>query len=54
VAHIITCFDRPHVVTMVIAMSVVIGVAQGLFEVPDSIDTHNDEVARLFTGVALP
>jgi antitoxin (DNA-binding transcriptional repressor) of toxin-antitoxin stability system len=27
-----------------------IGVAKGLFEVPDSIDTHNDEVARLFRG----
>lgn len=27
-----------------------IGVARGLFEVPDSIDEHNDEVARLFMG----
>lgn len=27
-----------------------IGVAQGLFEVPDSIDVHNDEVAQLFMG----
>lgn len=27
-----------------------IGVAKGKFEVPDSIDTHNDEVARLFLG----
>lgn len=27
-----------------------IGVAQGKFEVPDSIDTHNDEIARLFMG----
>ena len=27
-----------------------IGVAKGLFEVPDSIDQHNDEVARLFLG----
>lgn len=27
-----------------------IGVAKGLFVVPDSIDTHNDEVARLFMG----
>lgn len=27
-----------------------IGVARGLFEVPDSIDAHNDEVARLFLG----
>lgn len=25
-----------------------IGVAKGLFEVPDDIDAHNDEVARLF------
>jgi antitoxin (DNA-binding transcriptional repressor) of toxin-antitoxin stability system len=25
-----------------------IGVAKGLFEVPDSVDAHNDEVARLF------
>ncbi|MGD7034402.1 MAG: prevent-host-death protein [Gammaproteobacteria bacterium HGW-Gammaproteobacteria-10] len=25
-----------------------IGVAKGLFVVPDSIDTYNDEVARLF------
>lgn len=27
-----------------------IGVAKGKFEVPDSIDEHNDEVARLFMG----
>lgn len=27
-----------------------IGVAKGLFDVPDSIDGHNDEVARLFLG----
>jgi len=27
-----------------------LGVAKGLFEVPDSIDQHNDEVARLFMG----
>ncbi|MFM8737905.1 MAG: type II toxin-antitoxin system Phd/YefM family antitoxin, partial [Betaproteobacteria bacterium] len=27
-----------------------IGVAQGLFEVPDSIDLHNAEVAQLFNG----
>ena len=27
-----------------------IGVAQGRFEVPDDIDSHNDEVARLFLG----
>ena len=25
-----------------------IGVAKGRFEVPDSIDPHNDEVARMF------
>jgi antitoxin (DNA-binding transcriptional repressor) of toxin-antitoxin stability system len=29
-----------------------IGVAQGRFDVPDSIDTHNDEVAQLFIGGA--
>lgn len=27
-----------------------IGVAKGLFVVPDDIDTHNGEVARLFLG----
>lgn len=27
-----------------------IGVAKGMFEVPDSIDAHNDDVARLFMG----
>ncbi len=27
-----------------------IGIAKGLFEVPDTIDTHNTEVARLFFG----
>jgi len=27
-----------------------LGVAKGLFEVPDSIDQHNEEVARLFMG----
>lgn len=27
-----------------------IGVAKGLFVVPDSIDTHNAEVAMLFMG----
>lgn len=26
-----------------------IGVAKGKFEVPDDIDKHNEEVARLFT-----
>ena len=25
-----------------------IGIAKGLFTVPDNIDAHNDEVARLF------
>ncbi|MDH0425414.1 type II toxin-antitoxin system Phd/YefM family antitoxin [Stutzerimonas stutzeri] len=29
-----------------------LGVAKGAFEVPDDIDTHNDEVARLFSGEA--
>ena len=28
-----------------------VGIAKGRFEVPDDIDAHNDEVARLF-GVA--
>jgi len=27
-----------------------IGVAKGKFKIPDSIDAHNDEVARLFLG----
>lgn len=27
-----------------------IGVAKGKFEVPDAIDAHNEEVARLFMG----
>jgi Antitoxin of toxin-antitoxin stability system len=27
-----------------------IGAAKGLFEVPDNIDAHNDEVARLLMG----
>lgn len=27
-----------------------LGVAKGLFEVPESIDSHNEEVARLFLG----
>jgi len=27
-----------------------LGVAKGLFEVPDDIDAHNDEVAQLFLG----
>lgn len=27
-----------------------IGVAKGLFAVPDTIDAHNDEVSRLFMG----
>ena len=29
-----------------------IGVARGKFEVPDDIDTHNEEVAGLFHGVS--
>lgn len=31
-----------------------LGVAKGKFEVPESIDTHNEEVARLFMGVNSP
>jgi prevent-host-death family protein len=31
-----------------------IGVAKGLFEVPDNIDAHNFEVARLFLGDSAP
>lgn len=27
-----------------------IGVAKGLFEMPENIDAHNDEVAALFLG----
>ena len=27
-----------------------IGVAKGAFDVPDSIDTHNKDVAKLFLG----
>lgn len=27
-----------------------LGVAKGLFEVPNDIDAHNDEVAQLFLG----
>uniref|UniRef100_E6QDG9 Prevent-host-death protein n=1 Tax=mine drainage metagenome TaxID=410659 RepID=E6QDG9_9ZZZZ len=27
-----------------------IGVAKGFFDVPDNIDVHNDDVARLFMG----
>ncbi len=29
-----------------------LGVAKGLFEVPDDIDAHNEEVLRLFIGGA--
>lgn len=29
-----------------------VGVAKGKFEVPDTIDAHNDEVATLFIGGA--
>ena len=28
-----------------------IGIAKGKFEVPDSIDLNNDEIAHLFSGV---
>lgn len=31
-----------------------IGVAKGKFEVPDTIDAHNEEVARLFMGKESP
>lgn len=31
-----------------------LGAAKGKFEVPDSIDAHNDDVARLFTGGSQP
>lgn len=31
-----------------------IGVAKGAFEVPDDIDAHNDEVARLFNSETPP
>lgn len=31
-----------------------IGVAKGRFEVPDTIDAHDEEVARLFTGAKQP
>ena len=31
-----------------------IGVAKGLFEVPESIDDHNKEVAHLFLGEQKP
>lgn len=31
-----------------------LGVAKGRFEVPESIDGHNEEVSRLFTGSANP
>lgn len=31
-----------------------IGVAKGQFVVPDDIDVHNDEVARLFSGKVPP
>lgn len=31
-----------------------IGVAKGLFVVPDNIDEYNDEVARLFIGEGQP
>ena len=31
-----------------------IGVAKGVFDVPDTIDAHNDEVAGLFGGREQP
>jgi prevent-host-death family protein len=31
-----------------------LGVAKGRFEVPDTIDAHNDEVALLFMGGGRP
>jgi len=31
-----------------------IGVAKGRFEVPDDIDRHNEQVARLFLGDSEP
>ena len=32
--------DRPHL----------LGIAKGLFEVPDNIDEDNEEIARMFYG----
>lgn len=31
-----------------------IGVAKGEFEVPDTLDAHNEEIARLFRGGERP
>ena len=31
-----------------------LGVAKGLFEVPDIVDAHNAEVAQMFLGVNSP
>ena len=31
-----------------------IGIAKGQFEVPEDIDAHNDEVARLFGATTTP
>lgn len=31
-----------------------LGVAKGKFEVPDSLDAHNEEVAQLFLGGGKP
>lgn len=31
-----------------------IGLAKGLFVVPDTLDKHNDEMAKLFLGAAQP
>jgi antitoxin (DNA-binding transcriptional repressor) of toxin-antitoxin stability system len=36
------------------APSLRIGVAKGVFDVPDDIDAHNDDVARLFLRDANP
>jgi antitoxin (DNA-binding transcriptional repressor) of toxin-antitoxin stability system len=36
------------------APSLRIGVAKGVFDVPDDIDAHNDDVARLFLRDATP
>jgi prevent-host-death family protein len=47
-----------HPVAKLVPVSVVpserrIGVAKGLFDVPDDIDAHNAEVARLFLGTGM-
>jgi prevent-host-death family protein len=35
-------------------VSLRIGAARGAFELPDDIDTHNEEVAKLFQGASQP